>query len=564
MCTANISKLFSVDERYAEILSKVWNTRADVEWNTLDDDFLAKIRDSAKQQKQRLTEHVLMHSSEYQNENGTLSDKFATDITTFFPTSKPVNTIPNSSVKDVIDYTIEAHNILLLEEYKYSLFDFEQHFKYKIEPKKGELQEILKEIPFKEPSARMKANLTVEYAKLSEGGHATVIQENGQYKLRISLGDTYHFPRNSFVHVNTRHVFSVNPNYVLIMYLESDQLPDCYVQPVTIDAKDKGPLYIHFYTRYGGRVDDFEMRMQLFSVSRELNMRDAENTLAIQDKDMHSSATAIWNLKTTCASLAIATIVTNNQPTVTDETNNQPTATDDSAEHQSTTSVQFTNKFSLTNAITSNDAPFLILPRKRAMFSFSLIAPGAYIKSLYPLEYVCANPLDTMLLCVTSPKKTFPLTLTLVDSFTKNSLSNGLNGNFADLPAYKDIVKNVKKLNKKIELKRSNIRFFEHFEKEFGFQNVAQKQCFLEILDLFGKPMKRDHHRLEEFLEKAKSESSYNNLFDLKTALEFDPGRRSVSEKIEDSYQLLYDICTTLCKTKKGTKRTVDGEEKSV
>lgn len=324
----------------------------------------------------------------------------------------------------------------------------------------------------------------------------------------------------------------------MIVYAEN-QPKNCYVFPMAIDAIDKGPFHVNAFTKTG-QFEDVTFKIRLFSVTKSLIVTQNNTLLAIKPKDLNSTAKTIWNLPIPCQDLVNAVEVQDSR--------------------LDSLGIQFTNS---EGTVTSfKHSPVLILGRKRNALNMTIITCGGSVggrKVISPrsLTIFPATSCKSSL-CVTAPNNAFVSKFVPVTTFTKKSLSDGLNGNYSQFAQYKAVVKNVRTISKLEQLSTLHEKFANQLKIDC---KLSDRECdqLKQILDIYGKPISTDRSEnsvCKLMLNLIKNRNGTDiDVFAVKMKLGLEPTKRSVSERIATFHADLKAIVQKVKKNEDTNKR---------
>lgn len=526
MASSRFATLFKTNETYASALETIYELKPEVSFKVITNEYIDKCNEQAIGELNTLKSlEFLMFTSEDGEFNINAFESKLNSINVNFKVDKKIR-----DHQELFDTTIKT----CLTKYEgliTNLDKFRQSYIEEIEPHKASLNQLLSNVDINlKVKEELKKKLHVEYYKVFASKYVTMDQPQetfvDEHSITLNLSEidvSQYAGQSVFITLNTGLIFSVSSKYTLFVYSKDFTANGCYIQPICIDGRDKGPMFVHVYINSvedGMKLSDEKLSMQFFSVSTSLIAKQGSTSLAEKDRKIPNNS--IWNMNVP-ANQFVAHIEKH------DPTEMIPAIT-----------------FNPSNAapIEISRSTFVILPRKRCMINDTILTPGGSMPKSSVVEPKCVTlrPSELKTVCITAPSKRNQFLLKEVTEFKFASQISGLNGNYADLPKYKELVKHIKK-NSAVE---DGIKICEKYAAQLTKDNSLtsdQEQRVLKMLMMMNPTsLCNSNPHFKKIVTAAKSDAVLDDYF-ITQLLSIKSDKRSLSDKkvgMESDLQELY------------------------
>ena len=354
-----------------------------------------------------------------------------------------------------------------------------------------------------------------------------------------------HIGQSVFVTINTGLIFSVSQKYILFVYPKENNSKECYIQPICIDGRDKGPMFLHIYINnvQENQLKDELLTMQFFSAAITLVATQGSTSLA--QKDRSNPNNSIWNMNVPAIQFVSPIEKHNPIDTVPGISFNPPNAA----------------------SIEMGKASFIILPRKRCMLNDTIFTVGGCMPNTPFVEPKCVtlNPNELKIVCVTSPSKRNQFTLAETKVFTFKSNIIGLNGNYADLPKYKEFMKKIKKTTTIQNGTNACEKYATSLQNEYSLTDEQKERVFKILKMINPNSLCDSNSKFKKIVTAAKSDAVLDKYF-ITQLLSVKPDKLSLDDTMaanEKELQHFYDEYETLNNKRKNQDLDENSNKKS-
>ena len=548
MAASRFETLFNTSETYAKALENIYELKPEVSFKVVDDDYIIQHNEQAQNELKTLNSLTF---EMFSNEAGVFNTN------AFESKLKSINL--NFTIDSRMDDKRELFDAAIKNaQAKYQnlctgVDQFRESYMEKIEPNKSSLNQLLLNA---KPNAKVNPKLVdyvkIQYFKMFESKYVSMNDHDEKFmtehtiSVNLSKLDvSQHIGQSVFVTINTGLIFSVSQKYILFVYPKENNSKECYIQPICIDGRDKGPMFLHIYINnvQENQLKDELLTMQFFSAAITLVATQGSTSLA--QKDRSNPNNSIWNMNVPAIQFVSPIEKHNPIDTVPGISFNPPNAA----------------------SIEMGKASFIILPRKRCMLNDTIFTVGGCMPNTPFVEPKCVtlNPNELKIVCVTSPSKRNQFTLAETKVFTFKSNIIGLNGNYADLPKYKEFMKKIKKTTTIQNGTNACEKYATSLQNEYSLTDEQKERVFKILKMINPNSLCDSNSKFKKIVTAAKSDAVLDKYF-ITQLLSVKPDKLSLDDTMasnEKELQHFYDEYETLNNKRKNQDLDENSNKKS-